>query len=118
MKYGTSFIKKKTLWRNQVEVQSVSRVELFLPNFAEIRTLLQRLSNHQTSVSRHWELKHNGKQQLAKKVGSTFSEDPSDTNRRSSRVRRAFADVLSIPCMSLNLLLHPLVRRLFYELNP
>uniref|UniRef100_A0A915D363 Transposase n=1 Tax=Ditylenchus dipsaci TaxID=166011 RepID=A0A915D363_9BILA len=66
-----------------------------------------RLSNYPTSVSRRWEFR------------SQISEEIANSNSRDSRVQStAFIDVLSIPCMSVNLMLHPLVRELFYEMNP
>uniref|UniRef100_A0A915DMV2 BED-type domain-containing protein n=1 Tax=Ditylenchus dipsaci TaxID=166011 RepID=A0A915DMV2_9BILA len=59
----------------------------------------ERHSNHPTSVSRHWELKHKEKQQ-PKKLRSQISEDTATLNSRDSRVYRALVDVLPIPCMS------------------
>uniref|UniRef100_A0A915CMR3 BED-type domain-containing protein n=1 Tax=Ditylenchus dipsaci TaxID=166011 RepID=A0A915CMR3_9BILA len=67
----------------------------------------ERLSNHPTSVSRHWEFQHKEKKQ-PKKLRPQISEDTATLNSRDSRVHRAFVDVLSIPCMSVNLMLHPL----------
>uniref|UniRef100_A0A915ECK3 BED-type domain-containing protein n=1 Tax=Ditylenchus dipsaci TaxID=166011 RepID=A0A915ECK3_9BILA len=72
-----------------------------------------QLSNHKTSVSRHWESKHKDKQQAAVKIGSRIPEG----DIISVQIQNALSDVVAIPCLSINLLRHPLFQRLFHALN-
>uniref|UniRef100_A0A915CTG7 BED-type domain-containing protein n=1 Tax=Ditylenchus dipsaci TaxID=166011 RepID=A0A915CTG7_9BILA len=76
-----------------------------------------QLSNHKTSVSRTGSPSTRIKQQAAVKIGSRNPEGDILSKKRSVQIQNALSDVVAIPCLSINLLRHPLFQRLFHALN-
>uniref|UniRef100_A0A915EMD8 C2H2-type domain-containing protein n=1 Tax=Ditylenchus dipsaci TaxID=166011 RepID=A0A915EMD8_9BILA len=67
-----------------------------------------------TILKRHWSKQHSEKEQPADRIGSHTS--PPHTKK--SKIEQALVNVVSIPALAINMLLHPLVRNLFQVLNP
>uniref|UniRef100_A0A915EIJ8 Guanine nucleotide-binding protein subunit gamma n=1 Tax=Ditylenchus dipsaci TaxID=166011 RepID=A0A915EIJ8_9BILA len=76
----------------------------------------KKLTSSKTVLDRHWIKFHSDKPQTAKKILANTALDHSK-DKRYDTIQKTIAQVLTIPSLPINVLLHPFMQKLFHVLN-
>uniref|UniRef100_A0A915DQW7 BED-type domain-containing protein n=2 Tax=Ditylenchus dipsaci TaxID=166011 RepID=A0A915DQW7_9BILA len=100
------------IWDNFTEVYDLGELKM------KCNQCQQIVTKHKTSLTSHWEHRHKDDQQPAKKIRASLATGSTEPNEKHKKIQSALAAALSIPAMSINIFLHPLMCRLFRFMSP
>uniref|UniRef100_A0A915E7R6 BED-type domain-containing protein n=1 Tax=Ditylenchus dipsaci TaxID=166011 RepID=A0A915E7R6_9BILA len=103
---------RDAVWQNFSEINDGEDIKM------KCNECQQVVAKHKTSISSHWSYKHKDKMQPPRKISASSLDVSAEPTDRYKKIHAALSAVLSIPSMPMNIILHPLMRRLFHVMSP
>uniref|UniRef100_A0A915DJ64 BED-type domain-containing protein n=1 Tax=Ditylenchus dipsaci TaxID=166011 RepID=A0A915DJ64_9BILA len=104
--------KRDPIWESFTEVEENGEIKM------ECSQCHEKFSKYKTVLMRHWEKKHQDKDQPRKQIRSTGAKDSIEPKEKYKKIQKALSAVLSIPSLPIHIFMHPLVRKLFQVMSP